>query len=105
MPFTNDQQALFEAYYEKAAQAQEGSKIVQLTYLMIKLMLQAGVAVKKFVHVKAAAVHDKNRGGSPLVPATIFKKGSKIVGVGFSPPLCDHMKAVAFQVIIRPTRA
>ena len=73
-------------------------KIVQLTDLMLKLLIEAGEAIVKHVPCKSVVVHRANRGETSMQPRNIYRKGAKILGVGFSLSKCDHTRAVAFQV-------
>ena len=98
MVFTADQLAKFEALYKEAAAANDDLKIVRLVDQMLALLVNAGEAQVKNIHVTRVVPHKANRSGSLMQARKIYSKGSKIMGVGFSLNRCDHKRAVAFQV-------
>ena len=98
MVFTPDQQKLFELYYQKILKGdQDEAKIVQWSDSMLQLMIDAGEAQVKHVHCKSVVPHKVNRNSSLMSALKVFRKGSKILGVGFSLPKCDPKRAVCFQ--------
>ena len=98
MGFTAEQRRLYKSYYDKALALTDHAKIVQLTDLMLKLLLDASEADIVLIKCKRVVVNDANRGGSIMQIRKVFQKGSKILGVGFSLGKCDPSRAVCFQI-------
>ena len=99
MGFTVQQKAEFTELYNSACMAggSEDRRLVQLKDQMVPLLVAANEARLKYVHPKALVPHIKNRGGSKMQWAKIFKKGAKIIKVGVSLGECGPSKAIAFE--------
>ena len=90
MSFSVETQRLFDQTYKKAVNCDEDSKLVGLTDLMLRLLLEAGEA-------ELIVPHNNNRGGANMEYLKMFGKTSKILGVGFSLKKCDPTRTVCFQ--------
>ena len=97
MPFSAESQRLFDQAYKKAVNCDEDSKLVGLTDLMLRLLLEAGEAEHMYINPLRVVPHNSNRGGANMEYLKMFGKTSKILGVGFSLNKCDPTRAVCFQ--------
>ena len=97
MGFTEEQRKEFETLYNSLSRAGTDMKLSQTVDTMIALMLAAGEAMEKQIHVKHCVPHKANRSGALMQIRKIFLKGFKILHVGFSPDRCDPKRAVCFQ--------
>ena len=98
MPFTPDQKKEFDSIYAKAIKLKEGNKLVQLMYMMLKLIRESNNGYEVRCPPKQVGIHTKNRSGKKMVGETMQKKGRKIVNVGFRPELCGTDRAIAIEV-------
>ena len=97
MGFTVEQSAKFEALYRAVTNVEDNTKLVQMVDELIKLMIDNGEAQVKNISVSRVVPHAANRAGSLMEAHKVYKKGAKIMAVGFSLARCDHRRAVAFQ--------
>lgn len=97
MSFTPEQKQMFEEAYEKAKNTTVDSKLVGLSDLMLKLLVESGQADVTLLHPLRVVPHNKNRGGALMEYRKMFSKFSKILGVGYSKSKCDPSRAVCFQ--------
>ena len=97
MGFTVEQSAKFEALYRAVTNVEDNTKLVQMVDDLIKLMIDNGEAQVKNISVSRVVPHAANRAGSLMEAHKVYKKGAKIMAVGFSLARCDHRRAVAFQ--------
>jgi len=99
-PFSSDDKATFDELYKKARSMGDGnrSQLVSAAYKMMKLLQTSKRAQRDVqIHPKRMGIHPKNRGGKKMQIGVMFKKGVKIVRVGFSKELCGSDRAVAFE--------
>ena len=74
------------------------SQLVSAAYKMMKLLEVNKRAQRDVqIHPKRMGIHPKIRGGKKMQIGVMFKKGVKIVRVGFSKELCGPDRAVAFE--------
>ena len=97
MGFTPEQQARFSAVYVRTIGLNEHQKLVQSVDTMLKMLIDGGEAIVKRMDVKSVVPHPDNRGRAPMQVNAVYRKFSKIVGVGFALSKCDPSRAVAFQ--------
>ena len=98
MGFTVEQCNKFEAIYNKLVQSSscDDVKLVQDVDTMLHLMIESGEAIVKHIHCKHVVPHPKNRNSTLMSYRTMFTKGGKILGVGFSLDRCCPKRAVCF---------
>ena len=89
---------MFDAYYEKAINMHDDTKIVSVFFKMIEILDKAGETYESEVHCKHMGIHFKNRSGKHMQASTMQKKGHKIFKVGFNFKLCGPERAIAFEV-------
>jgi hypothetical protein len=98
--FTQSSKREFDELYAKARSMGCGarSQLVSAGYRMIDMLIvnkRAQTNVQ--MHSKRVGIHPKNRGGKKMQHTAMYKKGVKIIKVGYSKKLCGPDRAIAFE--------